>query len=157
MRGCGDLWSQGKAPRARPDDGRCSPSPLRCGCGLEIRPLCPLGVLFRALGIEFVSLSEQIHTSTLMGKMVFTVLGAVAELERSLIVERVKAGLRSARAKGKRLGRPRKVVDATRITILRARALLAGDRIGKRGSARGQPSGRFLAAQKRMNCLGRRF
>jgi DNA invertase Pin-like site-specific DNA recombinase len=46
---------------------------------------------FRALGIEFVSLSEQVDTSTPMGKMVFTVLGAVAELERSLIVERVKA------------------------------------------------------------------
>jgi len=55
-----------------------------------------------------------------MGKMVFTVLGAVAELERSLIVERVKAGLRNAQAKGKRLGRPRKVVDAARIAILRA-------------------------------------
>ena len=75
---------------------------------------------FRALGIEFVSLSEQVDTSTPMGKMVFTVLGAVAELERSLIVERVKAGLRNARAKGKRLGRPRKVVDAARIAILRA-------------------------------------
>src|SRR2546425_9980933 len=75
---------------------------------------------FKALGIEFVSFSEQVDTSTPMGKMVFTVLGAVAELERSLIVERVKAGLRNARAKGKRLGRPRKVVDAARIAILRA-------------------------------------
>ena len=53
--------------------------------------------------------------------MVFTVLGAVAELERSLIVERVKAGLRNARAKGKRLGRPRVVVDASRVAMLRAR------------------------------------
>ena len=52
--------------------------------------------------------------------MVFTVLGAVAELERSLIVERVKAGLRNARAKGKRLGRPCMVVDAARIAGLRA-------------------------------------
>lgn len=61
---------------------------------------------FRALGIEFVSLSEQVDTSTPTGKMVFTVLGAVAELERSLIAERVKAGIRNARAKGKRIGRP---------------------------------------------------
>ena len=45
-------------------------------------------------------------------------LGAVAELERSLIVERVKAGLRNARAKGRRLGRPRKIVDAGRIATL---------------------------------------
>ena len=52
--------------------------------------------------------------------MVFTVLGAVAELERSLIVERVKAGLRNARAKGKRIGLPRVAVDAARIAALRA-------------------------------------
>ena len=75
---------------------------------------------FKALGIEFVSLSEQVDTSTPTGKMVFTVLGAVAELERSLIAERVKAGLRNAQAKGKRLGRPRVVVDAARIAALRA-------------------------------------
>jgi DNA invertase Pin-like site-specific DNA recombinase len=75
---------------------------------------------FKALGIEFVSISEQVDTSTPTGKMVFTVLGAVAELERSLIAERVKAGLRNARAKGKRLGRPRVVVDAARVATLRA-------------------------------------
>jgi len=61
---------------------------------------------FRALGIDFVSFSEQLDTSTPTGKLVFTVLGAVAELERSLIVERVRAGMRNARAKGKRIGRP---------------------------------------------------
>jgi DNA invertase Pin-like site-specific DNA recombinase len=76
---------------------------------------------FEALGIHFVSLSESLDTSTPAGKMVFTVLGAVAELERSLIVERVKAGLRNARAKGKRLGRPQVIVDRSRIGILRAR------------------------------------
>jgi len=53
--------------------------------------------------------------------MVFTVLGAVAELERSLIAERVRAGLRNARAKGQRLGRPRTVVDGARVAFLRAR------------------------------------
>jgi DNA invertase Pin-like site-specific DNA recombinase len=74
---------------------------------------------FQSLGIEFVSLSEQMDTSTPTGKMVFTVLGAVAELERSLIVERVKAGLRNARAKGKRLGRPPKTVDAPTVARLR--------------------------------------
>jgi DNA invertase Pin-like site-specific DNA recombinase len=61
---------------------------------------------FRALGIEFVSLSENIDTSTPTGKMVFTVLASVAELERSLIGERVRAGLRNAKAQGTRLGRP---------------------------------------------------
>ncbi len=75
---------------------------------------------FKALAIDFVSFSEQMDSSTPAGKMVFTVLGAVAELERSLIVERVRAGLRNARAKGKRLGRPRVTVDAARIASLRA-------------------------------------
>jgi DNA invertase Pin-like site-specific DNA recombinase len=68
--------------------------------------------LFGSLGIGFVSLSEQIDTSTPAGKLVFTVLGAVADLERSLIGERVRAGLRNAKAKGKRLGRkPLRVLD----------------------------------------------
>jgi DNA invertase Pin-like site-specific DNA recombinase len=75
---------------------------------------------FKSLGVEFVSLSEQVDTSTPMGKMVFTVVGAVAELERSLIAERVRAGLRNARAKGKRLGRPPAVADASQIAALRA-------------------------------------
>jgi DNA invertase Pin-like site-specific DNA recombinase len=61
---------------------------------------------FRTVGIEFVSITEQLDTSTPTGKMVFTVLAAVAELERSLIAERVRMGLQSARNKGKRLGRP---------------------------------------------------
>jgi DNA invertase Pin-like site-specific DNA recombinase len=74
---------------------------------------------FKALGIEFVSLSEQVDTSTPAGKLVFTVLGAVAELERSLIAERVRAGLRNARAKGKILGRPRKLVNSQEVKRLR--------------------------------------
>lgn len=75
---------------------------------------------FRVLGIEFVSLSESLDTATPAGRMVFTVLGAVAELERSLIAERVRAGLRNALAKGKTLGRPRVIVDAAKIGQLRS-------------------------------------
>jgi DNA invertase Pin-like site-specific DNA recombinase len=78
---------------------------------------------FRSLGIEFVSLSEQVDTSTPTGKMIFTVLGAVAELERSLITERVRAGVRNARAKGKRLGRPTKLADNGEIKRLRAQGV----------------------------------
>jgi DNA invertase Pin-like site-specific DNA recombinase len=78
---------------------------------------------FRVLGVEFVSLSESLDTATPAGRMVFTVLGAVAELERSLIAERVRAGLRNARAKGRRLGRPRVAVDASGIARLRASGL----------------------------------
>ncbi|MDA2933708.1 recombinase family protein [Acidobacteria bacterium AH-259-D05] len=61
---------------------------------------------FNALGIDFISLSESIDTSTPMGKMVYTVIAVVAELERSLIIERVVLGIDRARAQGKRLGRP---------------------------------------------------
>jgi|SRR5690348_9708321 len=75
---------------------------------------------FESLGIAFVSLSESIDTSTPAGKMIFTVLGAVAELERSLIGERVKAGLRNAKANGTRLGRkPMRNFDAASIRQLR--------------------------------------
>jgi DNA invertase Pin-like site-specific DNA recombinase len=78
--------------------------------------------LFGSLGIEFVSLSEQIDTGTPAGKLVFTVLGAVAELERSLIAERVRSGLRNARAKGKRLGRaPLRTFSDQEIRELRKR------------------------------------
>src|SRR5947209_17549284 len=66
---------------------------------------------FNHLGIDFVSLSESIDTSTPMGKMIFTVLAAVAELERNLIKERVHMGISRARKEGKQLGRPKRVFD----------------------------------------------
>ncbi len=78
---------------------------------------------FSSLGVQFVSLSEQVDTSTPTGKMVFTVLGAVAELERNLIVERVRAGLRHARSKGRHLGRPKKNVDPVEVRTMRAAGL----------------------------------
>jgi DNA invertase Pin-like site-specific DNA recombinase len=92
---------------------------------------------FNALGIAFVSLSEQMDTTTPTGKMVFTVLGAVAELERSLIVERVRAGLRNARAKGKTLGRPRVAVDGARIGRLRAQGRSIREIADELGYSRG--------------------
>jgi len=61
---------------------------------------------FRALGIDFVSVTESIDTSLPSGELVFQMIGAVAQFERSLIGERVKAGLANARANGKSLGRP---------------------------------------------------
>jgi DNA invertase Pin-like site-specific DNA recombinase len=91
---------------------------------------------FKALGIDFVSFSEQMDTSTPTGKMVFTVLASVAELERSLIVERVRAGLRNARAKGKRLGRPPVAVDAARMARLRAQGRSIREIAGELGYSR---------------------
>jgi DNA invertase Pin-like site-specific DNA recombinase len=88
---------------------------------------------FKALGIEFCSYSEQMDTSTPTGKMIFTVLGAVAELERSLIVERVKAGIRNAKAKGKRLGRPCVEASDSQINLLLAQGYsmaAVGERLG---------------------------
>lgn len=66
---------------------------------------------FQSLGIAFVSVTENIDTSTSTGKMVFTVMAAVAEMERSNTVERIHAGLRNARAKGHRPGVKRQVID----------------------------------------------
>jgi DNA invertase Pin-like site-specific DNA recombinase len=60
---------------------------------------------FRHCGIEFISYQENIDTSSPMGKAMFTIVAAVAELERGIIAERVTAGLRNARAKGVQLGR----------------------------------------------------
>jgi DNA invertase Pin-like site-specific DNA recombinase len=59
---------------------------------------------FKTNDIAVVSTTENIDTSTPMGKMVFTVVAAVAEMERAVTVERIHAGLRNAKAKGKKLG-----------------------------------------------------
>lgn len=66
---------------------------------------------FRSLGIEFVSLNEAVDTSTSVGKLVFTILAGVAEMEREVTVERIKAGLRNAKAKGRQPGPKRYDVD----------------------------------------------
>lgn len=75
---------------------------------------------FRKLGIDFVSLHEGVDTSTPNGRLVFGIFASIAEFERELIRDRVRSGLAAARAKGKRLGRPRREVDASRIISLRA-------------------------------------
>ena len=86
--------------------------------------------------LKFISRCQNLPDKEKANDQAFTVLGAVAELERSLIVERVKAGLRNARAKGKRLGRPRVSVSAAKIQELRAegltlRAIAARCRVSK--------------------------
>lgn len=75
-----------------------------------------------ALGIEFVSAREAIDTSGPMGRMFLTMVGSIAELERSLIVERIKAGMRRAKIEGRRLGRA--PLDVDRDALVRDR--LAG-------------------------------
>lgn len=76
---------------------------------------------FRHLGIEFISFQENIDTSSPLGKALFTIVGAIAELERSMIVERIKGGIRKAREQGRHSGR-RPITDVEVLkTIARLR------------------------------------
>jgi putative DNA-invertase from lambdoid prophage Rac len=75
---------------------------------------------FEALGRAFVSLRDQLDLTTHSGRLMFQVIAAMSEFERALIRERVCAGLRNARQKGKRLGRPSIPVDVAKIASLRA-------------------------------------
>jgi putative DNA-invertase from lambdoid prophage Rac len=72
-----------------------------------------------------------------MGKMVFTILSSVAEMERQMIVERVRAGLRNAVAKGKTLGRPRTAVDVATIGRLRVQGRSVRQIASELGYSRG--------------------
>jgi DNA invertase Pin-like site-specific DNA recombinase len=78
---------------------------------------------FRALNVNFISLQEQFDTSTPIGHVMFTIIGAMAQLERDMIRERVKAGLAQARAKGVRLGRPTVRIDPAALALLQDQGL----------------------------------
>jgi DNA invertase Pin-like site-specific DNA recombinase len=87
--------------------------------GRSLRHLVNAMAELEALGLSFISLRDNLDLSTPSGRLMFHVVGAMAQFERALIQERVKAGLRNAKAKGKRLGRPRVVVDETAISAMR--------------------------------------
>ncbi len=70
---------------------------------------------FRNLGIDFISYQENIDTSSPLGEAIFTIISAMSKLERDIIAERVKGGLRKARANGKRLGRPKSEIDTDKV------------------------------------------
>jgi DNA invertase Pin-like site-specific DNA recombinase len=74
---------------------------------------------FRALGIDFISYTEGVDTTTPSGQLLFHIMGAVAQFERDLIAERVRAGIAQARAAGKRIGRPRAEINVEKVQILR--------------------------------------
>ncbi len=78
---------------------------------------------FRHLGIDFISFQENIDTSSPMGKAMFTIVSAIAELEADIIRERVIAGLANAKAKGVKLGRPSAEVDSDELLKLRRQGL----------------------------------
>src|SRR3989442_386019 len=91
---------------------------------------------FQHLGIRFISVQDQVDTESPMGKAMFTIIGAIAELESALISERVKAGMAAARARGKPLGRPatraqlvvriEMLAETTTLSIRQIHATLAG-------------------------------
>ena len=78
---------------------------------------------FKNLKIDFVSYQENIDTSSPLGGAIFTIISAVAQLERDIIAERVKAGLRQAVENGKRLGRPKVSVDVKEGRQLRSEGM----------------------------------
>lgn len=75
---------------------------------------------FRGLGIGFLSFQENIDTTSPLGEAIFVIVAAMARLERDITVERVRAGLRRARAEGKKLGRPARSVDLEKVRELLA-------------------------------------
>jgi DNA invertase Pin-like site-specific DNA recombinase len=91
--------------------------------GRSLRHLVNALAELEALGLSFISLRDNLDLSTPSGRLMFQIIGAMAEFERSLIQERVKAGLRNAKAKGKRLGRPRVYADGHKVAELRTRGL----------------------------------
>src|SRR6058998_2281385 len=89
---------------------------------------------FRALGVDFVSLHEGVDTATPNGRLVFGIFASIAEFERELIRDRVRSGIASARAKGKRIGRP----AADPALTVKVRALVAsGQSLRQVGAALG--------------------
>ena len=70
---------------------------------------------FRNLGIDFISYQENIDTSSPLGEAIFTIISAMSTLERDIIAERVKGGLRKAKAKGRLLGRPKSKIDISKL------------------------------------------
>jgi DNA invertase Pin-like site-specific DNA recombinase len=91
---------------------------------------------FRHLGIEFISFQESIDTSSPLGKAMFTIVSAIAELERNILLERVRAGLKRARENGRILGRPkRRDLDVKELQRMRDKEKLSFRQIAKRVKA----------------------
>ena len=91
--------------------------------GRSLRHLTDISEQLHAKGANFVSLADGIHTGTHVGDFFFHILGAIAEFERTLIIERTRAGLTAARRRGRTLGRKPKLSAAD---IAAARAMMAG-------------------------------
>lgn len=98
--------------------------------GRSLRHLVVTLAELDGLGVAFISLRDALDLSTPAGRLQFAMLAAFAEFEKALTVERVRAGLRNARTKGKRLGRPARVIDPAKVIELREQGMSWRD-IGK--------------------------
>ena len=87
-------------------------------------------------GVAFISMNDNLDLSTPTGRLLFGLLASMAEFERSLIQERVKAGLRFAKSRGKRLGRPKRTVDVERVRELRVKGRSWPEIAGELGVSR---------------------
>lgn len=111
-----------------------------------VNSLAELGTL----GVAFIRFRDNLDLSTPSGRLMPQIIGARAGFERALIQERVRAGLRNARAKGERLGRPRVIVNAAKIAGLRSQGASWATIKGELGSARVRRRGQLRACPKSM-------
>jgi DNA invertase Pin-like site-specific DNA recombinase len=117
--------------------------------GRSLRHLVNLLADLEAVGISFVSLRDNLDLTTPSGRLMFHVIAAMAQFERSLIQERVRAGLRNAKAKGVRIGRPKLAVDARRIAEFRAAGHSWSEICEKTGLSKGTAQRAFYSLPKR--------
>jgi len=102
---------------------------------------------FRTLRVDFISLQEQFDTATPIGQAMFTIIGAMAQLEPDIIRERVKAGLAHAKARGVRLGRPAVIIATTQLLRLKSEGLSLGEIARRVRCSRSTVRRRLRAAQ----------
>lgn len=114
--------------------------------GRSLKHLLNLLSELEAVGVALVSYSDSLDLSTPQGRLMFQIIGAMAEFERSLIRERVLCGLRNARARGIRLGRPVVPVDVEQVKRLRSQGATWQAVASELGQARGTIYGAWRAA-----------
>jgi DNA invertase Pin-like site-specific DNA recombinase len=103
----------------------------------------------RARGIHFRSLTEELSTSSPMGKMIFTIIASVAEMERGVIVERTKAGLEAAKARGTKMGRPPISEETKRVFVKSVRAGATTEEVAKAMNLSPATGYRIMAESRR--------
>ena len=106
---------------------------------------------FRILGVDFISLHEAVDTSTPNGRLVFGIFASIAEFERELIRERVRSGIAAAKARGKRLGRPKTIVDAHNVAAPRTQGLSWAAISRQTGLSKGTAQRAFYSLPKNLS------